>query len=137
MKRKVTRALWITIFCFVLLLVNLIPAYAATYANPIFSGGYVIVTDDLDVELCADTKGPCDSISVSSISMQRVNSTGSVVYSSTSLPRPTSSVSNSTTYYAWMNCASYATSGNYYRLSVTFIADGVTMTITSRIVHYT
>ena len=136
MKRANFKGILSITICLTLLFVFSVPAHAAITANPIFVGGYVIVDDALGVELHAQTKADCDNISVNSIYLQRVNSTGSVIYSSTSIPNPTSSVGNSTHYYAWLNCASYATSGNYYRLSVTFIADGVTMTISSRIVHY-
>lgn len=137
MKHVSFRSILCIALCFAIFLSFSIPAHAAITANPIFVGGYVIVENDLSVELHAQTKYDCENITVSSMSFQRVNSTGSTIYSSTSLPTPTSTFSNSTNYYAWLNCASYATSGNYYRLSVTFIADGVTMTITSRIVHYT
>ncbi|MBE5786072.1 MAG: hypothetical protein E7324_00865 [Clostridiales bacterium] len=84
----------------------------------------------------AETKYDVDDLGVASIDLHRVNSNGSITYSITPLPLPTTTYVDSMLYYGSKSCGGYAVRGSYYRLCVTFIADGMTMTITSRIVQY-
>lgn len=136
MKHTKLKTPFCLILCLALLFSLSVSANAAMDASPVFVGGHVIVDNDLSAELHAQTKYECDDLGVASVDLHRVNSNGSITYSVTPLPLPTSTFGDSIDYYGWIECGGYAVKGSYYRLCVTFIADGMTMTITSRIVQY-
>lgn len=110
-------------------------AQAAIDANAVFSYGEAHLYADFSVELWATTKGPCEEIVVSSMYLQRVNSSGSTVYSSTRLSGPSESFSDSSNYWGAHDCSGNASSGNYYRIKVTFSAEGESITRYSNIVY--
>ena len=130
------RSLLGIVLCLVLVSMTWTSACAATDANPVFIGSQVVLARNLKAEIGAETKGPCEEITISSLYLQHVNSNGSKVYSSTRLSNPTSTFSDESNYYAWMDCSESATKGNYYRLKVIFNADGTSMTAYSNVAQY-
>lgn len=121
----------------IILLVSMVPsAYAVIDANPVFSAGDAYLFDDLTAELNARTKGPCEEIVVSSMYLQRVNSSGSTIYSSTRISGPSESFSDASNYWGAHDFSGNATKGNYYRIKVTFSAEGESITRYSNIVYY-
>lgn len=111
-------------------------AYAIIDANPVFSDGDAYLFSDLSAEVNASTKGPCEKIVVSSMYLQRVNSSGSTIYSSTRISGPSESFSDASNYWGAHDFSGNATKGNYYRIKVTFSAEGESITRYSNIVYY-
>lgn len=111
-------------------------AYALIDANPIFSDGDAYLFDDMTLEVNARTKGPCEEIIVSSMYLQRVNSSGSTIYSSTRISGPSESFSDASNYWGAHDFSGNATKGYYYRVKVTFSAEGESITRYSNIVYY-
>lgn len=124
------------ILCIVLITMTWTSAFAVTYANPVFVGSQIVLASDLNAEISTETKMPCEQITISSLYLQQVNRAGTEVYSSVKLSNPTSTFSDDSNYFAWMDCSGSATKGNYYRLKVIFDADGTTLTSYSNIVQY-
>lgn len=122
--------------CLILVSITWASAFASTDANPVFIGSQIVLASNLKAEISTETKVSCEKITVSSLYRQQVNRSGSTVYSSVKLSNPTSTFSDDTNYFAWMDCSESATKGNYYRLKVTFNADGTTMTAYSNVVQY-
>ncbi len=135
MKLNLKSLLGITL-CLALVTMTWTSAFAVAYANPVFIGSQVVLASDLSAEIGAETKVSCEEISLSSLYLQHVNSSGTQIYSSVKLSNPTSVFSDDSNYYAWMDCSENATKGNYYRLKVIFDADGTTMTSYSNVVQY-
>lgn len=111
-------------------------AYAIVDANPVFSAGDAYLFDDMTLEVNARTKGPCEEIIVSSMYLQRVNSSGSTIYSSTRISGPSESFSDASNYWGAHDFSGNATKGYYYRVKVTFSAEGESITRYSNIVYY-
>lgn len=111
-------------------------AYAIIDANPVFSAGDAYLFDDMTLEVNARTKGPCEEIIVSSMYLQRVNSSGSTIYSSTRISGPSESFSDASNYWGAHDFSGNATKGYYYRVKVTFSAEGESITRYSNIVYY-
>lgn len=121
---------------FVLLVSFMNCAYAIEDANQIFSDGDAYLYTDMTVEMNARTKGPCEEIVVSSMYLQRVNSSGSTVYSFSRISGPSQSFSDASNYWGSHDCSGQATKGYYYRVKVTFSAEGESITRYSNIVYY-
>lgn len=68
--------------------------------------------------------------------LQRVNSSGSTIYSSTRITGPSESFSDASNYWGAHDFSGNATKGNYYRIKVTFSAEGESITRYSNIVYY-
>lgn len=121
----------------IILLIGMITcAYAVVDANPVFSAGDAYLFEDMTLEVNARTKGPCEEIVVSSMYLQRVNSSGSTIYSSTRISGPSESFSDASNYWGAHDFSGNATKGNYYRIKVTFSAEGESITRYSNIVYY-
>lgn len=121
----------------IILLMGMITcAYAVVDANPVFSAGDAYLFEDMTLEVNARTKGPCEEIVVSSMYLQRVNSSGSTIYSSTRISGPSESFSDASNYWGAHDFSGNATKGNYYRIKVTFSAEGESITRYSNIVYY-
>lgn len=134
MKRKLQFHTLLIVIVLLLGMVNC--AYAIIEANPIFSDGDAYLFSDLTAEVNASTKGPCEEIVVSSMYLQRVNSSGSTIYSSTRISGPSESFSDASNYWGAHDFSGNATKGNYYRIKVTFSAEGESITRYSNIVYY-
>lgn len=134
MKRKLQ--FHILLIVIVLLLGTANCAYAIIDANLVFSDGDAYLFTDLTAEVNASTKGPCEEIVVSSMYLQRVNSSGSTIYSAIRITGPSESFSDASNYWGAHDFSGYATTGNYYRIKVTFSAEGESITRYSNIVYY-
>lgn len=127
---------WSCIICILSFFTCMHSAQAAIEANAVFSYGEVCLYDAFSAELFASTKGPCEEIVVSSMYLQRVNSSGSTIYFSTRISGPSESFSDSSNYWGAHDFSGSATTGNYYRIKVTFSAEGESITRYSNIVYY-
>ena len=134
MKRSIS--MYTLLIAIVLLFGMMGSAHAIIVANPIFSDGDAYLFDDMTLEVNARTKGPCEEIVVSSLYLQRVNSSGSTIYSSTRISGPSESFSDASNYWGAHDFSGNATKGNYYRIKVTFSAEGESITRYSNIVYY-
>lgn len=134
MKRSIS--MYTLLIAIVLLFGMMSSAHAIIDANPIFSDGDAYLFDDMTLEVNARTKGPCEEIVVSSLYLQRVNSSGSTIYSSTRISGPSESFSDASNYWGAHDFSGNATKGNYYRIKVTFSAEGESITRYSNIVYY-
>ena len=124
------------ILCFFSLFAYTQFAQAAVEANAVFSYGEACLYSDFSAELFASTKGPCEEIVVSSMYLQRVSSDGSTLYSSTRISGPSESFSDTSNYWGAHDFSGNVTEGNYYRIKVTFSAEGESITRYSNIVYY-
>lgn len=134
MKRSIS--MYTLLIAIVLLIGMMGSAHAIIDANPIFSDGDAYLFDDMTLEVNARTKGPCEEIVVSSMYLQRVNSSGSTIYSSTRISGPSECFSDASNYWGAHDFSGNATKGNYYRIKVTFSAEGESITRYSNIVYY-
>lgn len=115
------------ILCAVLLTlcISLSVAYAGTQANSAFSSTEVILSSSMFAEFSALTTRNYPTITVS-VTLQRKEGTSWVDESS--LPAPTFTASNTTTWGAIKDYSSYGTVGETYRLKAVFYAGGVPAT---------
>ena len=114
--QKATMAFFLT-----LLFVKPIIGIAATQANPVFDEANITLTTSMYATFNAETSYTCSKIWVSSCYLQRMSSTGTVL-SSTLVPAPTKSSSNTSSFDAERSYSSYVTSGQRYRIKATFKA---------------
>ena len=125
-----------TFFTVTLLLLFCATANASTYASPVFESCYVLLNSSLEAEVSASLQLDCDTVYVKSAILQRVNKNGSTVYSSKAILPTTKTSYNVSDYTDWMDFSKHAEHGNYYRVRITFYADGYTSTATSAVVYY-
>lgn len=112
---------------------------AGTYANLIFEGAGITLSNRMGAEFLAGTKRTCSSIYISSCSLEKQNSDGSWSFVK-SLTPPPDKATNESDFGANANYASECTPGQTYRIKATFAAvyDGTIYTVsrTSRGVEY-
>lgn len=114
---------------------NSIAEIAVPYASPVFSSGGVSISTSIATTFLASTNKICDSIYVSSCTLQRKNSNGMWVFDAT-LPPPSYVAYDESEYFAYTSYASYCTTGNTYRIKAVFYAEGYTITRYSNAVDY-
>lgn len=108
-------------FFFTLILIMPMNGIAATKANPVIDETTITLTTSMYATFNAETSYTCSKIWVSSCYLQRMSSTGTVL-SSTLVPAPTKSSSNTSSFDAEKSYSSYVTSGQRYRIKATFKA---------------
>ena len=108
-------------FFFTLILIMPMNGIAATQANPVIDETTITLTTSMYATFNAETSYTCSKIWVSSCYLQRMSSTGTVL-SSTLVPAPTKSSSNTSSFDAEKSYSSYVTSGQRYRIKATFKA---------------
>lgn len=98
-------------------------------ASPVFVAKTVGLSSEMKAVMTCTTSVICNKIYVSGVTLQK-QSGSSWVYDK-SLPCPSTSATNASSFGASMNYSSYCTKGTTYRIVVTYNADGVTASATS------
>lgn len=112
---------------------------AATLENLVFESASVSIGSGMDADFYAGTNYNCSSISVSSCTLQKKNTSGTWVYAA-SLTPPSNVAKNTSNFGALADYSSSCTSGNTYRVRAVFKAvyngTSYTVTRTSNSVNY-
>ena len=133
MKHKTLLMLFSCIVCFATIGSM---AFAIEDASPTYALATVTLNSNLVASCNAETRTDCNEIYISSMYLQRVNSSGTSVYSSIRIDPPSTTASGTDTFFVTHNCSEAASAGNYYRVKVTFWADGEEKTDYSNVVYF-
>ncbi len=115
-------------------LVFAVSANAALQASPVFATKSAGLSASKSGSMTATTSVVCKKIYVSAVRLQRKSGTSWIDVGS--LPCPTTTSVNDDSFVATKSYSSYCTSGNTYRIIVTFNADGYAATATSNSASY-
>ena len=124
------------LLCLMMLLsiVHATAAIVTPMADPVFARTSVSINSSMSSTFSATTQLVCDSISVTSCTLQVKN--GSTWSNVGSVTPPSTEAKNTTVYVAVKSYSSSCTSGKTYRLVAVFTADGHSLTSYSNQVTY-
>lgn len=132
-QRRILSLLSLVVLSSIILFIPL-SASALPPASPVFNSKSVTLSTSMSATFMTTTSMDCNSISVTSVKLQRQN--GSKWEDDKTLVCPSGVAKNIDSLVTAKNYADDCVKGNTYRLYVTFTADGVTATCYSGTATY-